>query len=83
MDTPAIATACHEMIRSWFGSDITVRVITAVKLSKAVANAPDWQYADKDWKHNAILVIPPMTAKEFSYQKNSFLFPFIFVRASI
>ena len=44
-------------------ADILVMVIPALDLIQAISHAPDWWDADGESKHNAILVIPPMTVE--------------------
>lgn len=56
--------ACEKLIESDFGLKITVGIISAADLIKAMEHAPDWWNRDKDSKHNAIFVIPPASAEE-------------------
>jgi len=63
-DEAAVKTVCGELIAESFGLKIIVGIISAVELADAVAHAPEWWNVSKDSKHNAIFVIPPMTAQE-------------------
>ncbi|MDR2711594.1 MAG: DUF1697 domain-containing protein [Clostridiales bacterium] len=59
-----IKTACEELITDHFGFSIPVGIITNTELAEALANAPAWWNCGADSKHNAIFVIPPLTAAE-------------------
>lgn len=64
LDEPAIKSNCEALIESAFGLKITVGIISAAELRDALAHAPDWWNTDPESKHNAIFIIPPMTAEE-------------------
>jgi len=67
-DESAVKTACEDLIKTAFGLEILVGIITAVELQEALANAPSWWGTDPESKHNAIFIIPPMTADEVCKQ---------------
>ena len=48
--------------------EIPVCVIPAVEFIDALSHAPDWWNSDPQSKHNAIFVIPSMTAEAISAQ---------------
>jgi len=68
IDEVAVKTDCEALILANFSLDITVCVISAADLLEALANAPDWWNNSPDCKHNAIFVIPPMTAADICVQ---------------
>ena len=55
---------CERIIEECFGLRITAGLILAAELADALEHAPDWWNGDKDAKHNAIFIIPPMTAEK-------------------
>lgn len=59
-----IKKECEDIIASEFRLTIAVNIISAKDLLSAIRHAPDWWNADADSKHNAIFVIPPVTAEE-------------------
>jgi uncharacterized protein (DUF1697 family) len=59
-----VQSECENLIAVRFGLNIAVAVLTAEELADAIAHAPDWWGLPGTDKHNAIFVIPPMTAKE-------------------
>ena len=63
-DEMAIKDVCEELITANFGLNISVGIITSRELTEALVNAPFWWNSDKEAKHNAIFVIPPMTSAE-------------------
>ncbi|MDR1992803.1 MAG: DUF1697 domain-containing protein [Nitrososphaerota archaeon] len=63
-DEPTVQSACEALIEFEFGLKITVGIISAEELRDALAHAPNWWNNDPESKHNAIFVIPPMTAQE-------------------
>ncbi|MDR3121930.1 MAG: DUF1697 domain-containing protein [Clostridiales bacterium] len=63
-DLSEIKSVCEAVISERFGLTIAVNIISAADLLDAVSHTPDWWRADKDFTHNAIFVIPPMTAEE-------------------
>jgi uncharacterized protein (DUF1697 family) len=64
LDEPAAQAACESLIHERFGLEIAVVCLSAAELTDAVAHAPDWWGSAPDTAHNAIVVIPPMTAEE-------------------
>jgi len=67
-DELVVKASCENLIETNFGLKITVGIISAEELCDALAHSPDWWDNDADSKHNAIFVIPPMTAKEICEQ---------------
>ncbi|MDR3050348.1 MAG: DUF1697 domain-containing protein [Oscillospiraceae bacterium] len=65
---PSVRQICEETIQASFGLAIAVCVISAVDLADALAHAPVWWEAGEAVKHNAIFVIPPMTAADICTQ---------------
>lgn len=63
-DTEKLKSECVRLLAEKYPFDIPVAVISVKDLSKALDNAPPWWNTDKDSKHNAIFVIPPVTVKE-------------------
>jgi uncharacterized protein (DUF1697 family) len=55
---------CESLIHNGFHLKIPVTIVSAKDLSDALNNAPSWWNSDEDSKHNAIFVIPPVTAEE-------------------
>jgi len=64
LDEATVKAACEEAITTGFGLNILAAVITAPDLIEALEHAPSWWGSDPDSKHNAILVIPPLTAQD-------------------
>ena len=64
LDELSAKAACEELIRAEFNLDIGAGIIPAAELTEVLRHAPDWWGSDPDAKHNAIFVIPPMTAAE-------------------
>jgi uncharacterized protein (DUF1697 family) len=62
-DETALKSTCEAMIVNSFGLNIIVNVISAADFCAMVAHAPPWWNSDLNCKHNAIFVIPPMTAE--------------------
>lgn len=63
-----VKTACEKAIKAKFDLDIPTAIITASELQEALSNAPEWWGNDLQSKHNAIFVIPPVTADEVCKQ---------------
>jgi len=63
LDECTIKATCENLIANSFGFVIPVCVISYVELRDALAHAPDWWNDDRESKHNAIFVIPPMTVE--------------------
>jgi uncharacterized protein (DUF1697 family) len=61
-------TTCETIVKATFGLDIPVRITTATELQDVLRCAPDWWDNAVDTVHNAIFVIPPMTAEEICKQ---------------
>lgn len=68
LDECAAKAACEELIEQGFGLKIVVGVIAAADLAEALEHAPDWWGSEAACRHNAIFVIPPMTADEVCAQ---------------
>lgn len=64
IDTDKLKSKCECSLREKYPFDIPVAIIAAKDLSEALNNAPSWWNTEKDSKHNAIFVIPPVTVKE-------------------
>lgn len=64
LDEASVKSDIEKLIESTFGLKIAVGIISGTELREALAHAPDWWNSDPDSKHNAIFVIPPMTAEE-------------------
>ena len=64
LDETAAREICERLIVENFGLDIPVCVISADDLRDALSHAPDWWNNDPDSKHNAIFVLPPLSAAE-------------------
>jgi len=63
LDETVAKSYCERLIESDFGLKIPVGIISASELRDALTHAPDWWNSDPQSKHNAIFVIPPMTAE--------------------
>lgn len=63
-DTEALKRNCEALILDKFKLELTALVISAEDLTEALSKAPDWWDADKESKHNAIFVIPPVTVEK-------------------
>lgn len=63
-DEKQLREACEKLIQDRFNMNIPVAVISYDVLLEAIRNAPPWWGKDKDSKHNAMFVLPPMTAEE-------------------
>lgn len=63
-DEIALKEICETSIFEKFQFNIKVGIISADDLKEALGNAPAWWGQDGASKHNAILVIPPMTAEK-------------------
>ena len=59
-----IGEKCEKAINEQFNLNIPILVISLQDLSDALINAPIWWDKDKQSKHNAIFVMPPITSKE-------------------
>ena len=68
LDETVVKSDCEGLIESGFGLKIPVGIISAAELRDALAHAPDWWNSDPQSKHNAIFVIPPMTAEAVCIQ---------------
>lgn len=67
-DEGQIKSVCEAMIVERFGLNIMVNILSAADLVDALTHTPSWWNRDADAKHNAIFVIPPMTAEEICTQ---------------
>lgn len=63
-DEAMLQADIQALIREEFGIDTPVAVFSAEELAKMLDQAPPWWNGDRESKHNAIFVIPPMTAEE-------------------
>ncbi len=63
-DEETLKKECEALILNKFQLNVPVAIIPAVELLDALDHAPDWWGADEESKHNAIFVIPPVTADE-------------------
>lgn len=63
-DVEFLKSKCEELIMEKFKLAITVTVILADDLFESLSNAPKWWDVDKESKHNALFVIPPMSVDE-------------------
>ena len=63
-----LAVRCEALIKSGFGFDISVALISAEALANALGNSPSWWDNDSESKHNAIFVIPPANPIEIAEQ---------------
>lgn len=59
----AVQAACEALIETEFHFSIAVGILTGNALLEALAHAPNWWDNDPKAKHNAIFVIPPITAE--------------------
>jgi len=59
-----LQSQCRQIIAETFKLDIPVTVISPKVLAVALSNAPEWWDKDKEFKHNAIFVIPPANAED-------------------
>lgn len=55
---------CEALITAWFQLKIPVSIVAVRDLLDAYNHAPSWWGQDKDAKHNAIFIIPPVTVEE-------------------
>ena len=62
-DEIKLREVCEALILDKFKLKIPVLIISYSDLLTAVDHAPPWWDQDKDSKHNAIFVLPPMTAE--------------------
>ena len=63
-----LSARCEAIIKTRFGLNISVAVISAEALAEALHGAPSWWGDDSKSKHNAIFVIPPADAAEIAKQ---------------
>jgi uncharacterized protein (DUF1697 family) len=63
-DENKLKEECEALIAVRFQMKIPVVIISAKDLSAAYDHAPLWWGQDKDSKHNAIIIIPPVTVEE-------------------
>jgi uncharacterized protein (DUF1697 family) len=67
-DATTVKITCETAIKDTFNLDIPVRIITTTELQETLSSVPDWWDNAPDTSHNAIFIIPPMTAKEVRRQ---------------
>lgn len=65
-DENKLKEACEALIAVRFQLKIPVSIISVSDLSAAYDHSPLWWGQDKDSKHNAIFIIPPVTVEEVS-----------------
>lgn len=63
-DEKKLKEECEALITARFRLIIPVSIISVKDLSAAYEHAPLWWGQDKDSKHNAIFIIPPVTVEE-------------------
>jgi len=63
-DEKQIKEICEELITNKFHLNILVSIILVSDLKRAVEHAPSWWNQDIESKHNAIIIIPPLTVNE-------------------
>ncbi len=63
-DESKLKEECEACIADRFQMKIPVAIISVKDLSAAYDHAPLWWGQDKDSKHNAIIIIPPVTVEE-------------------
>lgn len=63
-DEAKLVRLCESAIEKQFRFKVVVAVIAARELIDSMNHAPSWWGLDDEQKHNAIIVIAPMTAKE-------------------
>lgn len=63
-DTQLIKSRCEALISAKFGLSISLAIVSSDEIKEIINHAPEWWGADKDSKHNAIFVIPPITTED-------------------
>jgi uncharacterized protein (DUF1697 family) len=63
-DKSELIKTCELIIEKQFGFHVVCCIVPGPELTLAVENAPSWWDASETYKHNAIFIIPPMTAQE-------------------
>jgi uncharacterized protein (DUF1697 family) len=63
-DAEKLKKDCESLIDNKLNLKVPVTIVSAEELSAALKNAPSWWNTDENSKHNAIIVIPPVTVKE-------------------
>lgn len=63
-DTLALAARIHELILAHFDLSIDVVVLSSEQWRRVVHEAPDWWGHTEGWKHNLLVLIPPVTMAE-------------------
>jgi len=63
-DTEKLKQKCEKIIKDTFSLDVPVYIISAAGLKKALDNAPSWWDNLEGYKHNALFVLPPVTASD-------------------
>jgi len=64
LEETAVKSACENMIAEDFGIDIPVCVISVAELIDTLSHAPGWWNKSPDARHDALFVLPPMTAEQ-------------------
>lgn len=63
-DRRQLTQTIHECIKSTFDLDVEVVLFTKEEWHKIIINAPTWWGADTEWKHNLLILLPPIRAAE-------------------
>lgn len=63
-DEKKIKEGCEALVVNEFQLNIPVTIVSVKDLTAALDHAPTWWDQDKESKHNAIFVIPPVTVDE-------------------
>jgi len=63
-DTLVLAQEVSKSIKNHFKMDVQTVVFSKKQWSGIIATAPKWWGADKEWKHNLLVMIPPFTMPE-------------------
>lgn len=61
-DRITLQTSIQALLKQHFGLDLALAVLTCAEIADALAHAPDWWGREPEVKHNAIFVIPPVSA---------------------
>jgi len=63
-DEDMVKDRCEKLISRNFNLDIPVCIISSIELADSVSHAPEWWNNSTDAHHDALFVIPPMTAEQ-------------------
>lgn len=67
-DEKKLKEECEILIENKFHLNIPIFIISVPDLISAMNHAPSWWDQDKESKHNAIFVLPPITVDEVFHQ---------------